>query len=85
MRKSSEAWLLRGEVMLDQFDKILQWNDWTSRWVESKGYCLHDFGKVFDTVSSKILEDKLFHVWAEQAGSEVNWKLAEEPGSESGD
>ena len=45
--------------MLDQLDKLLQWKDWLGKEGERSGYSLPGLQKDFDTVSHKILTDKL--------------------------
>lgn len=52
-------------------------------WGESSGYCLPGLQEAFDTVSHKILLEKLLMLWV--GWTEVGWKLAEWPGSEGGD
>lgn len=55
----SEAVCVDGEVMLNQPDCLLWWDNWLDRWGKSSG-CFHlDFRKPFDTLSHDLLTGKL--------------------------
>lgn len=72
----SEAVCVDGEVMLNQPDCLLWWDNWLDRWGKSSG-CFHlDFRKPFDTLPWSA-HRKAQGVQTGHVDSEVIWELCE--------
>lgn len=52
--RSSQCGLIKGKIVLDQLDSLVQWHDWWGRWGERMEVSL-GFNKAFDTLSHNIL------------------------------